>query len=120
MQVRSVSEMTCWSALALRRLGREQEAVSLFAEILDYAAALEKTVPKIDYFATSLPAMLLFDEDLESRQHITATFLRAQALLGLGRNADAQAALAEVQKLDRAHAAACDLRTGNVVQQVGG
>ena len=29
--------------------------------------------------------MLLFDEDLQRRQHITATFLRAQALLGLGR-----------------------------------
>ena len=120
MQVRTVSEMTYWSALALRRLGREQEALSLFGEILEYAAALEKTAPKIDYFATSLPTMLLFDEDLESRQHITATFLRAQALLGLGRNADALAALAEVQKLDRAHAAACDLRTGDLLQQMGG
>jgi tetratricopeptide (TPR) repeat protein len=120
MQVRSISEMTYWSAMAMRRMGREQEAVSMFTEILEYAAALDKTVPKIDYFATSLPTMLLFDEDLESRQHITVTFLRAQALLGLGRNAEAHAALAEVQKLDRAHAAACDLRTGDPVHEIGG
>ena len=120
MQVRSISEMTYWSAMAMRRMGREQEAVSLFTEILEYAVALDKIVPKIDYFATSLPTMLLFDEDLECRQHITATFLRAQALLGLGRNAEAYAALAEVQQRDRAHAAACDLRTGEPVHEIGG
>lgn len=119
MQVQSVSEMTYWSALALRRLGREEDAMSLFRAILDYAAALERTPPKIDYFATSLPAMLLFEEDLESRQHITATFLKGQALLGLGSHAEANAALAEVQKLDRAHAASCDLCAGGLLQQVG-
>jgi tetratricopeptide (TPR) repeat protein len=120
MQVRPISEMTYWSALAMRRLGREEEAVSWFREILNYATVLEKSMPKIDYFATSLPAMLLFDEDLESRQRITATFLKSQALLGLGCNAEAEAALAEVQRLDRAHAAACDLRAVSLVQQMGG
>lgn len=114
MQLRPVSEMTYWSALALRRLGREPEARRLFEETLDYAATLDKTLPKIDYFATSLPTMLLFEEDLNSRQHITATFLRAQALLGLGRQEQAQAALAEVLKLDRAHAAANDLHAATL------
>jgi tetratricopeptide (TPR) repeat protein len=103
MQVRSVSEMTYWSAMALRRLGREAEAASLFTHILDYSEALDKETPKIDYFATSLPTMLLFDEDLQKRQHITATFLRAQALLGLGKESEARAALNEVQQLDRSH-----------------
>jgi tetratricopeptide (TPR) repeat protein len=120
MQVRHVSEMTYWSALAMRRLRREEEATSLFKEILNYAANLEKSVPKIDYFATSLPTMLLFDEDLKSRQRITATFLKSQALLGLGFHAEAQIALAEVQRMDRGHAAACDLRTVSLVQQMGG
>jgi hypothetical protein len=64
--------------------------------------------------------MLLFDEDIESRQHIAATFLKGQALLGLGRNAEARTALTEVQRLDRAHAAAGDLGTANLLQQVGG
>ena len=70
--------------------------------------------------ATSLPTMLLFEEDIEIRQHITATFLKAQALLGLGEDVEAHAALAEVHRLDRAHAAACDLRSGNLMQQTGG
>ena len=120
MQVRSISEMTYWSAMAMRRLGREEDAVSLFTDILNYAAALEESVPKIDYFATSLPTMLLFDEDLQKRQHITATFLRGQALLGLRRDSEAHAALTEVQRLDRSHADAHDLLTGNLTQRVDG
>jgi tetratricopeptide (TPR) repeat protein len=109
MQVRTYSEMTFWSALALRRLGRSEEADALLVAILAYAEALERKPPTIDYFATSLPAMLLFDEELGKRQHITAMFLRAQALLGLRRNAEAQAALDEVLRLDRSHAPTRDL-----------
>lgn len=109
MQVRSVSEMTYWSAMALRRLGRDEDASSLFVHILSYAATLDKETPKIDYFATSLPTMLLFEEDLKRRQRITATFLHAQALLGLGQSAAAQVALDEVCTLDRSHAGARDL-----------
>jgi len=60
---------------------------------------------------------VLFDEDLGKRQHITATFLRAEALLGLGRDAEARAALDEVIRLDRSHAAARDLLAGNIVNQ---
>ena len=118
MQVRAYSEMSYWSGLALRRLGREQEAVSLFGEILAYTESLEKATPKIDYFATSLPTMLLFEEDLQKSQHITATFLRAQALLGLGREAEARAALDEVLRLDRAHATARDLLAADGVKEV--
>ena len=109
MQVRAVSEMTYWSAMALRRLGREEEAASQFALILNYASALAKETPKIDYFATSLPTMMLFEEDLQKRQHITASYLRAQALLGLGRESEGRTALEEVQKLDRSHPGARDL-----------
>jgi tetratricopeptide (TPR) repeat protein len=109
MQVQSVSDMTYWSAMALRRLSREQEAQDIFRKIYDYSLALEQQTPKIDYFATSLPAMLLFEEDLQARQMITALFLRAQALLGFGEQQKALDLLHEVQELDRSHTGAIDL-----------
>jgi tetratricopeptide (TPR) repeat protein len=109
MQVRSISEMTYWSAMSLRRLGREQETIKLLEDILAYAEKLDKEAPKIDYFATSLPTMLLFEEDLGRRQHITATFLRAQAIWGLGQHAEAKRALDKVLELDRSHPGARDL-----------
>jgi len=110
MSVRTVSEMTFWSAMALKCLNRESEAKALWREILDYAETLEQQIPKIDYFATSLPAMLIFEEDLAKRNRIEALFLRGQALFGLGRTAEANEALDRVLELDRNHAGATDLR----------
>ncbi len=109
MSVRAVSEMTFWSAMACLCLGRKEEAAALFQSILDYAEQLERQVPKIDYFATSLPAMLLFEDDLEKRNRIEALYLRGQALLGLGKTAEAVRCFNEVLELDRSHAGAANL-----------
>ena len=109
MQAKIVSENTYWSALSLRRLGREQDALRAFHAILDYSADLQRQTPKIDYFATSLPAMLLFDEDLARRQTITARFLEGQARIGLGEEAEGLRLLEEVLAMDNTHAGAIDL-----------
>lgn len=111
MQVHSISDMTYWSAQALVSLGRDKEARQMFQEIYDYSLDLEGQTPKIDYFATSLPAMLLFEEDLARRQQISAKFLRAQALLGLGQADQGLALLNEVRSLDENHSGAADLLT---------
>jgi len=110
MQVQPVSEMTYWSAMALRQLGQEREATDLFRKIETYARALEHQTPKIDYFATSLPAMLLFDVDLKERQTITARFLEAQAAFGLGEGQRALNLLEQVAGMDRSHSGAIDMR----------
>jgi tetratricopeptide (TPR) repeat protein len=109
MQVQSISETTYWSALALRELGRTDEAAGIFHAIDRYAAELESQTPKIDYFATSLPAMLLFQEDLKERQTITATFLHAQARVGSGDKAEGRCLLEQVRALDHSHTGAIDL-----------
>jgi tetratricopeptide (TPR) repeat protein len=109
MQVYSISDTTYWSGQALVSLARSDEAKKVFQEIFDYSLGLELQTPKIDYFATSLPTMLLFEEDLVLRQKISAKFLRAQALLGLGRLAEGTALLEEVRELDANHSGAADL-----------
>jgi hypothetical protein len=81
----------------------------LFQEIYDYALGLERETPKIDYFATSLPAMLLFDEDLKRSQDTLAAFLQAQALVGMGEQERALALVRRVQELDENHAGAAEL-----------
>ena len=109
MSVQEVSDMTFWAGLALRRLGMQDEAGALFTRIYDYSVELEKTPPKIDYFATSLPAMLLFHEDLVRRNHIEALFLRAQALVGMKRTAEAKEVLDQALAIDSSHAGISDL-----------
>jgi len=52
--------------------------------------------------------MLLFDEDLQKRQSITARFLLAQAALGLGSVDEAERLLCEVLDADPNHALAAE------------
>ena len=109
MSVRAFSEMTYFSALSSERLGDRAKAKKIFLNLLAYAQKLRKSLAKIDYFATSLPTMLLFDDDLQFRQETTALFLQAQARLGLGKRARAKSMLQIVLRRDPNHALAADL-----------
>lgn len=109
MSVRAFSEMTYYSALSLKELGRNNQAQELLLGLLAYAQQLKKSKARLDYFATSLPALLLFDDNLQFRQQTTSLFLQAQAHLGLGRRTRTIALLRTVLKRDPSHALAGDL-----------
>ena len=109
MSVRLFSEMTYYCALSWEKLGQRVKAKKRLRELLAYARKLQKATAKIDYFATSLPAMLLFDDDLQLRQETTALFLQAQAHFGLGRKAQARSLLHTVLRRDPNHPLAADL-----------
>jgi len=109
MSVKTFSEMSYFQALSLQALGKLRPARKLLKKLLKYARELAKTPATIDYFATSLPTILIFEDDLQKRQTITATFLMAQARLGLGQKTKARTLLRRVLKLDAGHAMAADL-----------
>ncbi len=109
MAVRAFSEMSYFSALSLERLGQRARARALLRDLLRYAQELRKRPAVIDYFATSLPTMLLFQDDLGARQFTQALFLEAQARLGLGQGAAARRLLRQVQQRDPSHAMSRDL-----------
>jgi tetratricopeptide (TPR) repeat protein len=71
-------------AQALRVLEREEEAHQLFEELRAVAQEQMETEPGIDYFATSLPNLLLFKDDPGRRNRLDALLLMAQAEHGLG------------------------------------
>jgi tetratricopeptide (TPR) repeat protein len=95
-----VSELTYWTALALRSLGNQEEAQNLLLEIEAYSHKLEKETTQIDYFATSLPNMLLFNEDVARNNLVESRFLRAQALLGLNRTSESVALLNSIMEIE--------------------
>jgi tetratricopeptide (TPR) repeat protein len=109
MSVLTVSDMTYWRGAALEKLHLHEQARQVFESIAAHADALERQEPKIDYFATSLPAMLLFHEDLAHRNRVLAAFLRAQAAYGLLGARAAIPMLRAVLALDSNHAGASDL-----------
>ena len=81
MSPRPFSDESLNSVVALRRLGREHEALTLYDRILAWVDEYEAAPAKIDFFATSLPTMLLFVDDPRIahqaeiralREHVTA------------------------------------------------
>jgi tetratricopeptide (TPR) repeat protein len=109
MAVQPYSEMTYYTILALKRLGREADAEQLRTGLAAHAQALLATSAKIDYFATSLPTMLLFDEDIDQSKNVSATVMLAQALLAAGQTDDATRLLQNVLHINPSHAVAADL-----------
>ncbi|NEN06243.1 DUF5107 domain-containing protein [Diaminobutyricibacter tongyongensis] len=63
MRTHPFSVKTFSSIRALRRLGRDAEAERLVDAVRDYVADLREKPATIDFFATSLPALLTFHED---------------------------------------------------------
>ncbi len=78
------SPLSYYRGLSLRALGREDEARELFRSLAEFARRGLKTQAKIDYFATSLPNLLVFDEDLQARRDAENHLLLALAHHGLG------------------------------------
>jgi len=98
-----------FQARALLALGEHQAAHDLLSSLAEYAERQMKTEPKIDYFATSLPNLLLFDDDLGKRNRIESLVLSALASHGLGDREEAIRQLEEVLAEDRNHLFAAEM-----------
>ena len=109
MEVSAHSEMTWYRALSLRELGREAEADQLLRELREYARKKLGSEAKIDYFATSLPLMLVFEEDLQKRNQRESKYLLALAEAGLGHIEEAKILANEVLQLNSMHTGALNL-----------
>jgi hypothetical protein len=108
MRVEAVSPATFWTALALRELGRTTEADGLFANIQRTSERMLQEPARLDFFATSLPNLSLFEDDPQ-QEHVTeALFYAAQAAIGL-RNTDGFDRLRQVLERNPSHSGALDL-----------
>jgi len=103
MTVVPYSDLTYYSVLALRRLGEIEAADATLAGLQSYVAHLRKTKPRIDYFATSLPTMLLFTENLDEAQSRFVTLLDAQIADLRGDQAGATRLLADLLAREPSH-----------------
>jgi tetratricopeptide (TPR) repeat protein len=71
-----------WRGIAHQRLGRNKEADGVWRSLETRAAELESAPAAPDYFATSLPELLLFDTDTAAARTETAISLRGLAAEG--------------------------------------
>lgn len=102
----SISMHSYYRACAMQRLGWGAEAQLVLEEMRQYAIDQRDREPAIDYFATSLPNFLLFEDDLRKRNTVESLVLEAYAELGLGQAERAVQLFSQVAELDPANAPA--------------
>lgn len=79
---RNVDERDAWIGVAHLRLGDHAGAEQVWAALEARAEALDAASDRVDYFATSLPELLLFSADTAERRRAQAERLRELAAAG--------------------------------------
>ncbi|MFZ2021775.1 MAG: DUF5107 domain-containing protein [Terracidiphilus sp.] len=110
---------SCFRALALQSLGKRDEARAFLSELARSARMQMEIEPKIDYFATSLPNLLLFEDDLDKRNRVEYTFISSLAHFGLGEFGTAMTELEKVLTADPDHIAAAQMRRWIIAKSDG-
>ena len=95
-----------YQGLALRKLGEEKEAKFRFQKLLDYGKKHASDNIKIDYFAVSLPDLLIWEDDLNKRNELFCKYLIGLGQFGLGDIKQARSSFELVLENNRYHAGA--------------
>jgi len=109
MSPTAYSENTYFSILAARRWGDEGRAAALTAGLAEHARALREVPARIDYFATSLPTLLLFHDDPQRQQDTSLAIIDAELACLAGEFPTALSRLEAVLAADPGNELALDL-----------
>ena len=74
-----------YQGLAWMKLGDKEKAHKIFERLIDFGTAHITDNIEIDYFAVSLPDLLVFDQDLNIKNVIHCNYLIGLGMLGLGK-----------------------------------
>ena len=92
-----------YQGLALLKLGRNNEAQDRFNRLISYGDQHISDTIKLDYFAVSLPDLLIWEDDLTFRNKIHCTYMLGLGYLGLGKIEEAKELLSKASKMDINH-----------------
>ena len=92
-----------YQGLALMKLGACDEAKNRFGKLVDFGKKHLHDEVKVDYFAVSMPDLLIWEEDLQIRNEIHCRYMMGLGYLGLGNSKQAHEELDIVISLDINH-----------------
>lgn len=95
-----------YQGLALLKLGNKEEAQQRFKNLIEYGKKHLNDKVKLDYFAVSLPDLLIWEEDLNVRNNVHCHYLIGLGELGMEHLDKARAAFEKVLKMDVYHLSA--------------
>lgn len=100
-----------YQGLALAKLGRQDKANGKFYKLVNYGKQHVFEKQTMDYFAVSLPDLLIWEDSLDVKNIIHCKYMLALGYWGLGDAKHAMKYLDEVEKLDTNHQGVRMLRT---------
>lgn len=100
-----------YAALCYRKLGQEDKARSLFHKLINYGKQHIFDHVVMDYFAVSLPDLLVWEGDLDELNRIHCLYMLALGYYGMGDKAKAELYLRQVEAMDNNHLGARQFRT---------
>lgn len=92
-----------YQGLAWLQLEETDKANAIFERLIHFANSHMQDHIRIDYFAVSLPDLLVFDQDLDKRNRVHCLYLKALGYLGLGQYPEANRFFNEGLALDAYH-----------------
>ncbi|MDM2928440.1 DUF5107 domain-containing protein [Citrobacter sp. Cm046] len=92
-----------WQGMALRALSDNAEADNLFHSFLQWVESQHDKVPEVDFFAVSLPDLVVLDTSAQAKHQQHCLFINALGHLGLGNIPDSRHFLDALLQLNPAH-----------------
>lgn len=92
-----------YAGLCLQRLGRTNEAKSRFHRLISYGEKHIFDHITMDYFAVSLPDLLIWDDDLNRKNQVHCKYMMALGYWGLGEKVRSKRLFNEATQLDINH-----------------
>lgn len=93
-------ETIFYQGLALLKLNKKTEATDRFKMLISYADKHFDDNVKIDYFAVSLPDLLVFEDNLNLKNQLHCMFMKALGLYGLGKTDESKKLFDEALKIN--------------------
>ena len=92
-----------YAALAYRKLGDDAKANGLCYKLINYGKQHIFEHQTMDYFAVSLPDLLIWDDSLDVKNRIHCLYMLALGYEGMGDHEKAERYFAELQSMDINH-----------------
>ena len=100
-----------YAGLCYRKLGQEDKARGLFNKLINYGKQHIYDKVVMDYFAVSLPDLLIWEDSLDTKNLIHCKYMLALGYYGMGDKEKALCYLSEVEALDNNHQGIQQFRT---------
>ncbi|MGS2738209.1 DUF5107 domain-containing protein [Sinomicrobium sp. M5D2P17] len=92
-----------YQGLANLKLGKHKAANQRFEKLINYGRKHLNDEVTIDYFAVSLPDLMIWEDDLNKRNQTHCKYLMALGYIGLKQTERAQTLLQEIINTDQSH-----------------